>query len=194
MNILKKISLSDLFILYVVYNMFGYGINSNYIKSDYTLKESEEEKGDVQSLNHHRTLLNNQLFNNNFNIHNVRNKLKYVDSYFSHAEKIKDKTMGIRRRGKQGASEFLLDNLKHGFGDSFKNIESIINLLPLLRGMNDMKNILDVNEGSSSESEIKSVNKKDDDIMDIVPSSRSVKMREENKSYNDILELVNLLS
>lgn len=194
MNILKKISLNDLFAFYIVYNIFGYSGNNNYVKSDYTLKDSEEEKGDVQSLNHHRTLLNNQLFNNNFNIHNVRNKLKYVDSYFSHAEKIKDKTMSIRRRGKQGASEFLLDNLKHGFGDSFKNIENIINLLPLLGGMNDMKNIVDVNKLDDDKSEIKSVNKKDDDTMDIIPSSTNIKMDKENKSYNDILELVNLLS
>ena len=202
MDIFRNISLNEILLVYLVYNLFSSNNNSPYIKANYTITDTENaDESDTlekENIEHKKALLNKQLFNSNFNIHNARKRLKYVDEYFSHAERIKNRAVGIKKDGKKGTNKFLMDNLKHGLGDNYKNIESMINMLPLLSGMNEMKDILGVKPASS---EIKEKTKAEHDEQkehsEIIKAEKEKKNKrnlKEDKSYNDILELVDLLS
>jgi len=211
MDILRNISLNEILLIYLVYSIFNDN-NSSYVKANYEITSSdddadEKDTKDIKNIKHHRALLNKQLFSNNFNIHNARKRLKYVDNYFSHAEKIKNRAMHIKKDGKQGTNKFLMDNLKHGLGDDFKSIESIMSMLPLLSSMNEIKDVFtSSSQNSHSDEDIKEV-VSTTPIKQLNNTEKTIKENnreltnnltkrdlKEDKSYNDILELVNLLS
>lgn len=202
MDIFRNISLNEILLIYLVYNLFSSNDNSPYVKANYTITDGENaDESDTlekENIEHKKALLNKQLFNSNFNIHNARKRLKYVDEYFSHAERIKNRAVGIKKDGKKGTNKFLMDNLKHGLGDNYKNIESMINMLPLLSGMNEMKDIFNAKPASSErKEEIKAEHNEKKEHNEIIKAEKEINHKrnlKEDKSYNDILELVDLLS
>ena len=79
-----------------------------------------------------------------------------------------------------------MESLKHSLGSDFNKIESMVNMLPLLNSMGELKDVfLPENIDKNDDAKIKEV--KNNDI-------KEEKELNNNKDFEDILELVNLLS
>lgn len=180
----KNISFGEILVLILLYSVFGGGNNTSYVKAKYVIENPHDNDSSIQAINKYHK--NKHLFTDNFNIHNVRKKLKYVDNYFSHVQNIKNKTLKIKKEGKQGTNKFLMESLKHSLGSDFNKIESMVNMLPLLNSMGELKDVfLPENIDKNDDAKIKEV--KNNDI-------KEEKELNNNKDFEDILELVNLLS
>lgn len=179
----KNISFGEILVLILLYVVFGGGNNTSYVEAKYVIENSRDNDSSIQATNKYHK--NKHLFTDNFNIHNVRKKLKYVDNYFSHAQNIKNKTLRIKKEGKEGTNKFLMESLKHSLGSDFNKIESMINMLPLLSSMGELKSVFLPENIDKNENEKINV---------LAEHNNKEKDFKENKDFENILELVDLLS
>lgn len=181
---MKGININSILIIYLLLNLDLGGLSPLKYKVLSPPQESEEEnketKKEITEGKSIKKQENKKLLHtnpklphleNHFNIHNAKKRLKYVNGYFERAEKIRNETLNIKNASGKERSTFLLNNIKHGLGDSYKEIENITKMLPLLETMSTL-NKEDSHEIKEEEN----------------------KPKDKKKEYNEILDLVNMLS
>ena len=176
MEILKNISFSEILLIYLLYD-FGVW-KRTYPKVDYQIKNSDDCSLETHLVKPSKS--RSGLLSSNFNIHTLRKRLKYVDDYFFKAQNIKDKALNLKNSSREETGKFIIDKVSNSLGVDIGAIEKILDMMPLLKQMENMVSFKDKDKTNSFKQE--------------EFGSETTLEEKENKEYNDILSLLDLLN
>lgn len=180
-NILEEITLTDVLIIYSLYNIF--------LQKPYYILDEEETSSTPFELEEkkNKNMKKNKLFGffnkKNIDIENAHSKIKKIDNYLYTADNIKRKTISLKNAKKEEQKKLIMKEIKHSLGDTYKKAENIMNFIPLVSSM------FSSNESLKEEAEDQNIKKLSENINKEDNSENNT-----DDEYNQIYELVDLLS
>ncbi len=180
-NILEEITLTDVLIIYLLYDIFLQKPYYILDEEDVSSKPFELEEGKEKNIKKNKRF---GFFNKkNIDVESAHSKIKKIDNYLYTADNIKRKTINLKNAKKEEQKKLIMKEIKHRLGDTYKKAENIMNFVPLLSSMFSSR------ESSKSDTEDKNIKKLSENM-----ESKNDEESNTDDEYNQIYELVELLS